>query len=332
VCPGPLDLGDEQPVRAALSTEDDQLGSLSAVMAMAASPQALAVANVTSAAVGVTGPIGALSLVFAAAVGAAVVPIAGALTDRFGQERTYRAFALFQLVAAFPIWWALSQGSTVLAIVVISVGLGVGTWGTFGAQSAFMTEPFGARHRYLDVSVAREVSAVLSGGIVPLIGAGFLAAVVASEGGQGTPGRGCSSPSLRPGSAPSSSAVNDQAIPPRFAQSISRFPWERRPSQPRAARGRRPDCPSTLTAVTSSLACIERHTHNTVRAAAARQSPQVSDGKPTRTAGAQRRGAEAVRQPLLDRRSAGSAGPRPSSRRRFVRRHPRDTLERQLGE
>jgi MHS family metabolite:H+ symporter-like MFS transporter len=155
--------------------------------------QALAVAYVTSAAVGVKGPIGALSLVFAATLGAVMVPIAGALSDKFGRVRVYRAFAVFQLVAAFPVWWALSQGSTIVTIVVISLALGVGTWGMFGSQSAFMTELFGARHRYLGVSVAREVSAVVAGGLAPLIGATIIAAVVAADGGSTVPGAGLGS-------------------------------------------------------------------------------------------------------------------------------------------
>ncbi|MBC3192157.1 MHS family MFS transporter [Pseudonocardia sp. C8] len=152
--------------------------------------QALAVAYVTSAAVGIKGPIGALSLVFAATLGSIVVPIAGALTDRFGRVRVYRGFAVFQLAAAFPIWWALSQGDTVVTIFVISLALGIGTWGMFGSQSAFMTELFGSRHRYLGVSVAREVSAVISGGVAPLIGAGIIAAVVSSDGGTAVPDAG----------------------------------------------------------------------------------------------------------------------------------------------
>ena len=154
--------------------------------------QALAVAYVTSAAVGIKGPVGALSLVFAASLGSIMVPIAGLLSDRFGRVRTYRGFAIFQLVAAFPIWWALSQGNIVMTIVVISLGLGIGTWGMFGSQSAFMSELFGARHRYLGVSVTREVSAVLSGGIAPLIGAWIIATVAAADGGPSVPGAGLS--------------------------------------------------------------------------------------------------------------------------------------------
>jgi len=81
----------------------------------------------------------------------------------------------------------------VLTIVVISLALGIGTWGMFGSQSAFMCELFGSRQRYLGVSVAREISAVLSGGIAPLIGAWIIAAVVASDGGPDVPGAGLGS-------------------------------------------------------------------------------------------------------------------------------------------
>jgi MHS family metabolite:H+ symporter-like MFS transporter len=152
--------------------------------------QALAIGYVTSAAVGVKGPIGALSLVFAAALGALVVPIAGKLSDHFGRVKTYRAFAIFQLLAAFPIWYVLSLGDTVQTIVVLSLGLGIGTWGMFGAQSAFMSELFSARQRYLGVSVAREISAVISGGIAPLIGAWIISLVIAGDGGPGVPEAG----------------------------------------------------------------------------------------------------------------------------------------------
>ncbi|PPF77507.1 MFS transporter [Subtercola sp. Z020] len=152
--------------------------------------QALAVAYVTSAAVGVTGPIGALSLVFAASLGAVVVPIAGRLTDRYGRVKVYRAFAIYQLVTAFPLWYLLSTGNTVLIIVAVTLALGIGSWGMFGSQSAFMCELFGSRQRYLGVATAREVSAVLAGGIAPLLGALILSLSITAEGGPGVPGAG----------------------------------------------------------------------------------------------------------------------------------------------
>jgi MFS transporter, MHS family, metabolite:H+ symporter len=44
----------------------------------------------------------------------------------------------------------------------------------FGAQAALLPELFGARHRYIGVSAAREASAVIAGGIAPFIGAALI--------------------------------------------------------------------------------------------------------------------------------------------------------------
>jgi MFS transporter, MHS family, metabolite:H+ symporter len=135
--------------------------------------QALAVSYIVGA-VGLKGPVGALCLVFAAALGAIVVPVAGMLTDRYGRVIVYRSFAIFQLLVAFPVWWILSQGEIVSTIAAISIALGIGAWGMFGASGALLPELFGARHRYIGVSVAREASAVLAGGIAPFIGAALI--------------------------------------------------------------------------------------------------------------------------------------------------------------
>jgi MHS family metabolite:H+ symporter-like MFS transporter len=63
----------------------------------------------------------------------------------------------------------------------------------FGSQSAFMCELFGSQHRYLGVSLAREVSAVFAGGLAPLIGAWIISRVVAADGGKEVPGAGLGS-------------------------------------------------------------------------------------------------------------------------------------------
>ena len=151
--------------------------------------QALAVSYIVGV-VGLQGPVGVLTLICAASLGALTVPIAGKLSDRFGRVVVYRAFAVLQLVLAFPVWWVLSQGNVVASIVAISIALGIGTWGMFGTQAALMPELFGSRHRYMGVSIAREASAVIAGGIAPLIGAGLIALVVASHDGEPNAGIG----------------------------------------------------------------------------------------------------------------------------------------------
>jgi MFS transporter, MHS family, metabolite:H+ symporter len=149
--------------------------------------QVLAVSYIVEA-VGLQGRVGALCLACAAAVSVVVTPLAGFLTDRYGRVIVYRTFAIFQLLTAFRIWWVLSQGNLISTLAAVSLGLGVGSWGMFGAQGAFLPELFGARHRYIGVAVAREVSAVIAGGLAPLVGAGIIAWVSHAHAGQ--PGAG----------------------------------------------------------------------------------------------------------------------------------------------
>ncbi|WCM54368.1 MFS transporter [Pseudomonas sp. WJP1] len=149
--------------------------------------QALAVSYIVGV-VGLQGPVGVLTLICAASLGAMTVPIAGKLSDRFGRVVVYRAFALLQLALAFPVWWVLSLGNVAASIVAISIALGIGTWGMFGTQAALLPELFGSRHRYMGVSIAREVSAVIAGGIAPMIGASIIALVVASHDGDASAG------------------------------------------------------------------------------------------------------------------------------------------------
>lgn len=132
--------------------------------------QALAISYIAGV-VGLRGPVGALTLVVAASVGVVTVLVAGKASDIYGRRAVYRFFAVFQLVVSFPVWYVLSQGELISTIIAITIALGIGTWGMFGAQGALLPELFGSRYRYLGVSISREISAVIAGGIAPLVGA-----------------------------------------------------------------------------------------------------------------------------------------------------------------
>lgn len=108
-------------------------------------------------------------------IGIFSVPFAGHLSDRFGRRTVYRAGALFMLLYTFPAWWVLSLGNHVLAIAVIAVGIGVAVNTMLGPQCAMLPEMFGNRHRYLGVAMAREISAVLAGGLAGVLGAYLIA-------------------------------------------------------------------------------------------------------------------------------------------------------------
>ena len=83
----------------------------------------------------------------------------------------------------------LSLGNETLSIVAVAVAL-VAVWGMFATQGALLPELFGARHRYIGVAAGREVSAVIAGGIAPLIGASIIAWTTSHYGGTRRP-RSC---------------------------------------------------------------------------------------------------------------------------------------------
>ncbi len=79
------------------------------------------------------------------------------------------------LVYTFPAWWLLSLGNYAVAIGVIAIGIGVAVNSMLGPQCAMLPELFGNRHRYLGVAMAREISAVLAGGLAGVLGAYLIA-------------------------------------------------------------------------------------------------------------------------------------------------------------
>jgi MHS family metabolite:H+ symporter-like MFS transporter len=143
--------------------------------------QSLAISYMV-AVTGLNGQAGSVALLLAGLTGAAIVVLAGVLSDGKGRVPVYRGFALYQLALAFPMWWMLSWGDQTWSIIAVSVAL-VSVWGMFGIQGAFLPELFGARHRYAGVATGREVSAVFAGGIAPLIGASIIAWATSHYGG-----------------------------------------------------------------------------------------------------------------------------------------------------
>lgn len=136
--------------------------------------QSLALAFVTSAAIGMDRGIVTWGVTIGSLIGVFSVPLCGALSDRFGRVPVYRFGSVFMLAYAFPAWYLLSLGNEAVAIAVIAVGIGIAVASMLGPQCAMLPELFGNRHRYLGVAMAREISAVLAGGLVGVLGAALL--------------------------------------------------------------------------------------------------------------------------------------------------------------
>ena len=135
--------------------------------------QTLAVSFAVTA--GISKSAGALAVAISAVVSIFTVPWTGHLSDRYGRVPVYRIGALLMMIYAFPAWYLLSLGNPVIVTVVITVTISLGVAVMLGPQCALLPELFGNRRRYIGVAVSREVSAVLAGGLAPVIGAGLLA-------------------------------------------------------------------------------------------------------------------------------------------------------------
>ncbi|WP_417218229.1 MFS transporter [Arthrobacter sp.] len=118
--------------------------------------------------------VGTMALLISSVCAFATVPLIGRFSDRFGRRITYRLLAGFQLLLAFPAMFALQSKTDAAVIVVIVLGNAVGSLGMFAAQSAYAAELFGSRSRYQKLAVAKEMGAIVSGGVSAFIAAALL--------------------------------------------------------------------------------------------------------------------------------------------------------------
>lgn len=136
--------------------------------------QSVALAFVTSAAIGLDKGVATWGVTLGSLIGIFSVPLTGALSDRWGRVPVYRFGAVFMLLYSFPAWYLLSLGNATVAIIVVAIGLGVAVNSMLGPQCAMLPELFGNKHRYLGVAMSREISAVLAGGLAGVLGAALL--------------------------------------------------------------------------------------------------------------------------------------------------------------
>ncbi|SFE37351.1 metabolite-proton symporter [Actinopolyspora alba] len=104
-----------------------------------------------------------------------VIPIWGALSDRYGRRGIYLIGAVgtgFWIFAFFPL---LGTGSFALIALGVTGGLILHA-AMYGPQAAFMSELFGTRVRYSGASIGYQLASVIAGGLAPTVATGLLAA------------------------------------------------------------------------------------------------------------------------------------------------------------
>lgn len=104
----------------------------------------------------------------------------GALSDRVGRKPVYTAIISALVLLPAPSFIALNTGSPIAILVTIVVGFILACHGSVGVQMSYFPELFGNRYRYAGVTLGREFSSVLGGGVAPLICTALLSAFTGS--------------------------------------------------------------------------------------------------------------------------------------------------------
>jgi MFS family permease len=100
----------------------------------------------------------------------------GSLSDKIGRRRLYSIIAGALILFPAPAFLLLTTGSPVAIILVIVVGFMLACQGIVGVQMSYFPELFGSRYRYAGVTLGREFSSIIGGGVAPLICTALLAA------------------------------------------------------------------------------------------------------------------------------------------------------------
>lgn len=108
------------------------------------------------------------AIMIASAVGMIICPLAGWLSDYYGQRRIYKWGAGFLVIAMFPYFYMLHTGDAMLITLAMVLAYNLGPTMMFAVQPTMFTNMFRARVRYSGLSVAYQFSAIL-GGMTPFI-------------------------------------------------------------------------------------------------------------------------------------------------------------------
>jgi MHS family metabolite:H+ symporter-like MFS transporter len=111
------------------------------------------------------------AIVYGSLLGFATVPIVGLLGDRFGRRPMYIALSVLTVVLAFPLLLLITSGNTVALVIGMILALNIGVLGLFSLESVTMAELFGARTRFTQLALAKEIGGILATAIGPVVAA-----------------------------------------------------------------------------------------------------------------------------------------------------------------
>lgn len=93
----------------------------------------------------------------------------GFISDKYGRKPMYLIIAGIATVMPIVYFNLLDTGVVWMVGLAVALGYVFAAYGNVGVQMSYYPELFGTRYRYAGVTVAREISSLIGGGIAPMI-------------------------------------------------------------------------------------------------------------------------------------------------------------------
>ena len=119
--------------------------------------------------------VGTTAIAIGSLLGFVTIPVVGMLGDRFGRRPVYTVVTVLAMLVAVPGMLLINTGNAALVTVAMALMLNIAVLSLFSLESVTMAELFGARTRFTQLALAKEIGGILATAIGPVVAASLTA-------------------------------------------------------------------------------------------------------------------------------------------------------------